>query len=222
MRTLSPVRFASAPIRNTGVSSVVIAFDGRPSRSVRFKAPWPVGARPAINRAVPEFADYDYATSAFRIAVLASGSGTNLQAILDRLHGRDGIEVVGVGSDRPGATALERARAAGVEAAAFAIDRYPDRAARDLAIADWLDSRAIDLLVLAGYMQLLSGAFVRRFEGRIVNLHPALLPAFPGLDAIGQALAHGVRVTGVTVHFVERASTRGRSSSSARCGAGGP
>jgi phosphoribosylglycinamide formyltransferase 1 len=148
-------------------------------------------------------------TTGFRIAVLASGSGTNLQAILDRLHGRDGIEVVGIGSDRPEAPALERGAAAGIEARAFVISRYPDRAARDLAMADWLDSLRIELLVLAGYMQLLSGVFVRRFEGRIINLHPALLPAFPGLDAIGQALAHGVRVTGVTVHFVDEAIDSG-------------
>jgi phosphoribosylglycinamide formyltransferase-1 len=135
--------------------------------------------------------------------VLASGAGTNLQAIIDRLHGRDGIEVVAVGSDRPDARALARAAAAGIATEAFAADGYPDRDARDLAIADWLDSRSIDLLVLAGYMQLLSRAFVRRFERRAINLHPALLPSFPGLDAIGQALAHGVRVTGVTVHFVD-------------------
>jgi phosphoribosylglycinamide formyltransferase 1 len=139
----------------------------------------------------------------FRIAVLASGAGTNLQAILDRLHGREGIEVVAVGSDRPDARALERAGAAGVATRAFPDDRYPDRGARDLAIADWLASMGLDLIVLAGYMQILSAAFVRRFEGRIINLHPALLPSFPGLDAIGQALAHGVRVTGVTVHFVD-------------------
>jgi phosphoribosylglycinamide formyltransferase 1 len=135
--------------------------------------------------------------------VLASGSGTNLQAIIDRLHGRDGIEVVAVGSDRPDARALARAAAAGIATGSFAADRYPDRDARDLAIADWLDSRSIELLVLAGYMQLLSRDFVRRFERRAINLHPALLPSFPGLDAIGQALAHGVRVTGVTVHFVD-------------------
>jgi phosphoribosylglycinamide formyltransferase-1 len=139
----------------------------------------------------------------FKIVVLASGSGTNLQAILDRLHLREGIEIVAVGSDKPGARALERARAAGVETATFAAAEHPDRAARDAAIADWAEARGADLIVLAGYMQLLDPRFVRRFEGRIVNVHPALLPAFPGLDAIGQALAHGVRVTGVTVHFVD-------------------
>lgn len=141
--------------------------------------------------------------SDFRIVVLASGSGTNLQAILDSLHGRDGIEVVGVGSDKPGARALERATAAGVETAVFPADAYPDRIGRDAAMADWIDSRRANLVALAGYMQLLSEPFVARFRNRVVNIHPALLPDFPGLDAIGQALAAGVEETGVTVHFVD-------------------
>jgi phosphoribosylglycinamide formyltransferase-1 len=139
----------------------------------------------------------------FRIVVLASGSGTNLQAILDRLHGRDGIAVVGVGSDKPGARALERARAAGVPTAAFPAAEYPDREARDAALGDWIESLGSDLIVLAGYMQLLDAGFVARFRDRVVNVHPALLPDFPGLDAIGQALAAGVETTGVTVHFVD-------------------
>lgn len=139
----------------------------------------------------------------FRLVVLASGSGTNLQAILDQLHGRDGVEVTGVASDKPGARALERAVAAGVETAVFPIDAYADRLGRDAAMADWVDSRRADLVVLAGYMQLLSEPFVARFRGRVVNIHPALLPSFPGLDAIGQALAAGVEETGVTVHFVD-------------------
>jgi phosphoribosylglycinamide formyltransferase-1 len=141
--------------------------------------------------------------SGFRIVVLASGSGTNLQAILDTLHGRDGIEVVGVGSDKPDARALERARAAGVETGVFPRDEYADREARDGAMGDWIESRGADLVVLAGYMQLLSGPFVVRFRDRIVNVHPALLPEFPGLDAIGQALDAGAEVTGVSVHFVD-------------------
>lgn len=141
--------------------------------------------------------------SDFRIVVLASGSGTNLQAILDSLHGRDGIEVVGVGSDKPGARALGRAAEAGVETAVFPRESYPDRAARDAAMGDWIESRGADLVVLAGYMQLLDDGFVARFRNRVVNIHPALLPAYPGLDAIGQALAEGVEVTGVTVHFVD-------------------
>jgi len=141
--------------------------------------------------------------SDFRIVVLASGSGTNLQAILDRVHGRDGIRVVGAGSDKVDARALERARAAGVETATFPRDEYPDREARDAAMGDWIEEREADLIALAGYMQLLSAPFVARFRDRIVNIHPALLPAFPGLDAIGRALEAGVEVTGVTVHFVD-------------------
>ena len=141
--------------------------------------------------------------SSFPIAVLASGSGTNLQAILDRLHGRGAVEVVAVGSDKPGAKALERAQAAGVPTGVFPREEYADREARDGAIADWLEERGARLVVLAGYMQLLSAGFIERFAGRVINVHPALLPAFPGLDAIGQAVAHGVRVTGVTVHFVD-------------------
>jgi phosphoribosylglycinamide formyltransferase-1 len=140
---------------------------------------------------------------AFRIAVLASGRGTNLQAILDRLHGRDGIEVACVASNKPDSRALERATEAGIETGVFERSSHPDRASRDAAIADWLGHRGIDLIVLAGYMELLSREFVDRFRNRIVNVHPALLPSFPGLDAVGQALAHGVRVTGVTVHLVD-------------------
>ena len=139
----------------------------------------------------------------FKLVVLASGGGTNLQAILDTLHGRDGIEVVGVGSDKADAWALERAQVEGVPTALFKGEEYGDRAARDAAIGDWIESRGADLVVLAGYMQLLDAAFVARFRNRIVNVHPALLPAFPGLDAIGQALAAGVETTGVTVHFVD-------------------
>jgi phosphoribosylglycinamide formyltransferase-1 len=139
----------------------------------------------------------------FKLVVLASGSGTNLQAILDTLHGRDGIEVVGVGSDKADAWALERAQVEGVATAVFAGDEYADRIARDKDMGDWIESRGPDLVVLAGYMQLLSEPLVARFRGRIVNLHPALLPEFPGLDAIGQALAAGVEETGVSVHFVD-------------------
>ncbi len=141
--------------------------------------------------------------SSFRLAVLASGTGTNLQAILDRLHQRDGIEVVGVGSNRADAQALERGRSAGVETAVFSGDAYPNREARDEALGDWLERLGADLVVLAGYMELLSAGLVSRFENRIVNIHPALLPSFPGLDAIEQALEHGVQVTGVTVHYVD-------------------
>jgi phosphoribosylglycinamide formyltransferase 1 len=139
----------------------------------------------------------------FRLVVLASGNGTNLQAILDALHGRDGFAVVGVGSDKREARALGRAREAGVETGVFPRGEFADRLARDVAMGDWIEGLRPDLVVLAGYMQLLSPGFVGRFRDRIVNVHPALLPAFPGLDAIGQALEAGVEVTGVTVHFVD-------------------
>jgi phosphoribosylglycinamide formyltransferase-1 len=141
--------------------------------------------------------------TSFRLAVLASGTGTNLQAIIDRLHGREGIEVVGVASDKPGAMALQRAEAAGIPTATFAGSVHPTRAARDAAMGDWLSEHGVDLVVLAGYMQLLGPEFVARFRGRILNVHPALLPSFPGLDAVGQTLDHGARVTGVTVHLVD-------------------
>jgi phosphoribosylglycinamide formyltransferase-1 len=141
--------------------------------------------------------------SAFRIAVLASGGGTNLQAILDKLHGKGEVELVGVVSDKPGARALERAEGAGVDTGVFPGEDFPDREARDAAIGDWLKERDVQLVVLAGYMQLLTPAFVERFRNRIVNVHPALLPSFPGLEAVQQALDHGSWVTGVTVHFVD-------------------
>ena len=142
-------------------------------------------------------------SDSFKLVVLASGTGTNLQAIIDRLHGRDGIEVVGVASDKPDAMALERARAAGIDTAVFPREDFDDRESRDAAMAGWVESLGADLIALAGYMQLLSPSVVQRFRNRIINIHPALLPSFPGLDAIGQALEAGVQVTGVTVHFVD-------------------
>jgi phosphoribosylglycinamide formyltransferase-1 len=138
-----------------------------------------------------------------KLAVLASGAGSNLQAILDTVHGREGIEVVAVASNLPEAPALARAERAGVATAAFPLEQYADRAARDVAMADWIASRGARLVVLAGYMQLLAPGFLARFPHAVVNVHPALLPAFPGLGAVEQALAHGVRVFGVTVHFVD-------------------
>jgi phosphoribosylglycinamide formyltransferase-1 len=139
----------------------------------------------------------------FRVAVLVSGEGSNLQALLDTVHGRDGIELVGVASSRKDARGLERAESAGVEAAAFEIAAYDDRPARDRALGDWLEERLVDLVVLAGFMEILGVDFIRRFQGRILNVHPSLLPAFPGVNAIEKALEHGVKVSGVTVHFVD-------------------
>jgi phosphoribosylglycinamide formyltransferase-1 len=140
----------------------------------------------------------------FRVAVLISGTGTNLQALLDQLHSPGGqIEIVGVASSRADAAGLRRAEAAGVESAVFAIADHGDRAGRDRALGDWLDSLEVELVVLAGFMELLTPEFIGRFAGRLVNVHPSLLPSFPGLRAIERAVEHGVKVTGVTVHFVD-------------------
>ena len=137
-----------------------------------------------------------------RVAVLVSGEGSNLQAILDTLHGSE-VEVVGVGSNRAEARGLERARAHGIDTAAFASADYGDRAGRDRAMGDWIEGLGADLVVLAGFMEILSPEFIRRFAGRIVNVHPSLLPAFAGIRAIQQAVDYGVKVMGVTVHFVD-------------------
>jgi phosphoribosylglycinamide formyltransferase-1 len=142
--------------------------------------------------------------------VLVSGEGTNLQAILDSVHGRDGIEVACVGASRAAARGLERAKEAGVEGRAFERADYDDRAARDEALGDWLASHGVDLVVLAGFMELLSPGFIGRFRERVVNVHPSLLPAFPGTRAIEQALEHGVKVAGVTVHYVDEGVDTGR------------
>ena len=138
----------------------------------------------------------------FRIAVLVSGEGSNLQALIDELAGGS-IEIVGVASSRDDARGLQRAEAVGIPTAVFSLADEPDRAKRDDALAGWLDEHEVQLVVLAGFMELLTPDFIRRFSGRIVNVHPALLPAFPGLGAIEQALEHGVKVAGVTVHFVD-------------------
>jgi len=136
-----------------------------------------------------------------RVGVLASGEGTNLQALLDSVHGHE-ARVVAVAADKPAAAALERARDAGIATAVFAIGEYPDRGARDAAIADWLLGHDVRLVVLAGYMALLTSPFLSRFPDAIVNVHPSLLPAFPGMRAIEQAVDYGVKVFGVTVHLV--------------------
>jgi phosphoribosylglycinamide formyltransferase-1 len=136
------------------------------------------------------------------IAVLVSGTGTNLQALLDTVHGRE-AQVVAVASSVASAPALTRAEAAGVPTAVFARADYPDRGSRDDALARWLAERGARLVVLAGYMELLGEAFLGRFPGAVINVHPSLLPAFPGLGAIEQALAYGVKVFGVTVHYVD-------------------
>jgi phosphoribosylglycinamide formyltransferase-1 len=136
------------------------------------------------------------------VGVLASGEGTNLQALLDTVHGRE-VEIVAVVSDQPSARALERAHAAGVPARVFSRSEFGSRGARDAAIGDWLVAEGVELVVLAGYMAILDEGFVARFPDRILNVHPSLLPAFPGVRAIEQAVEHGVKVFGVTVHLVD-------------------
>jgi phosphoribosylglycinamide formyltransferase 1 len=139
-----------------------------------------------------------------KLGVLASGAGTNLQAILDTVHGQGGIEVAGVASDQADAPALERAAKAGVPTEVFAVESFADRDARDAAMARWLvGEHEVELAVLAGYMKLLNGAFLAGFPKGVINVHPALLPAFPGLHPIQEAVAYGVKVFGVTVHYVD-------------------
>jgi phosphoribosylglycinamide formyltransferase-1 len=134
--------------------------------------------------------------------VLVSGTGTNLQALLDKVHGHE-AKIVAVASSVAGAPALERAASHGVRTAVFARGDFADRAERDQALGDWLQGHGARLVVLAGYMELLGADFLRRFEDAVINVHPSLLPAFPGLRAIEQALEYGVKVFGVTVHFVD-------------------
>jgi phosphoribosylglycinamide formyltransferase-1 len=137
-----------------------------------------------------------------RIGVLASGAGTNLQALLDSVHGHEAL-VTAVASDKPDAPALARARGLAIPTAVFPLTEHVDRAARDDVMAGWLAARDVELVVLAGYMALLTPAFLERFPGAVVNVHPALLPAFPGVRAVQQAIDYGVKVFGVTVHFVD-------------------
>jgi phosphoribosylglycinamide formyltransferase-1 len=141
-------------------------------------------------------------TERLPIAVLVSGTGTNLQALLDTVHGRE-AEVVAVASSVVGAPALARAEERGVATVVFERSAYADRLERDAALADWLVERGVRLVVLAGYMELLGASFLDRFPAAVINVHPSLLPAFPGLHAVEQALAYGVKVFGVTVHFVD-------------------
>jgi phosphoribosylglycinamide formyltransferase-1 len=132
------------------------------------------------------------------IGVLVSGDGSNLQALIDA-----DIPVAAVASNVAGAKALARAARIAVPTAVFALDDYPDREARDFAMADWLASHGVTLVVCAGYMHLLRPVFLARFPGRVVNVHPALLPAFPGAHAVEEVLAAGIAETGATVHLVD-------------------
>lgn len=132
------------------------------------------------------------------IGVLVSGEGSNLQALLDA-----GLPVVAVASNKPGVRALGRAAAAGVAMEVFPLDDYDDRDARDRVMADWLEGRGVELVVCAGYMQLLRPSFLERFPGRVVNVHPAPLPEFPGAHPLEDLLAAGARATAATVHYVD-------------------
>lgn len=139
-----------------------------------------------------------------RFAVFASGSGSNLQALIDACReGRVRGELALVVSDRPGCRAIGRAEEVGIPVFAFRPKEYPDKAAYERAIGDRLEADRVALVVLAGYMRILSPAFVERFSGRIVNIHPSLLPAFPGAHGIRDAWEAGVSETGVTVHLVD-------------------
>ncbi len=143
-------------------------------------------------------------TTPLRLGVLASGRGSNLQAILDAIAaGRCPARVAVVVSDRKDATALDRARQSGVRTVHLDPLSDPDRAAFDEAVAAVLTEHGVELVCLAGYLRLLSAGFIAAWRNRILNVHPALLPAFPGLHAQRQALAYGAKVTGATIHFVD-------------------
>ena len=132
------------------------------------------------------------------IGVLVSGEGTNLQALIE-----EGLPIAAVASNKPGAAALERAQAAGIATAVFEEHDFPDREARDAAMADWLAEQDVDLVVCAGYMHLLRRSFLERFPGRVINTHSAPLPQFPGPHPIEDVLAAGVPETAATVHYID-------------------
>jgi phosphoribosylglycinamide formyltransferase 1 len=132
------------------------------------------------------------------IGVLVSGEGSNLQALID-----EGLPIVAVASNRADARALRRAARAGIDTAVFALEAHESREARDATMAAWLEERGARWIVLAGYMHLLRPVLLDRFPGRVINVHPALLPEFPGTHAIEDALAAGVSETGATVHYVD-------------------
>jgi len=132
------------------------------------------------------------------IGVLVSGEGTNLQALLDA-----GLPIAAVASNVEGARALGRAEQAGIPTATFRLEDYASRDERDAAMAEWLVAHRVDLVVCAGYMHLLQPSFLARFPGRVVNVHPAPLPAFPGARPLEDLLAAGAPAAAATVHFVD-------------------
>lgn len=138
-----------------------------------------------------------------RVVVLVSGAGTLLQALLDAAGPDYPAQVVAVGADRTGTTALERAVDRGLPTFVVELAQHPDRASWDAALTDAVAAQAPDLVVTAGFMKILGPIFLESFGGRVLNSHPALLPAFPGLHPVARALVHGVQVTGATVHVVD-------------------
>jgi len=151
------------------------------------------------------------APSPLRLGVLVSGTGSNLQAILDAIAaGTLNARVELVISNRPGVQALERARAAGVEALAISHKEFAQREAFDQALVSALREADVNWIVLAGFMRVLTPHFLAAYPGRIINIHPSLLPAFPGVDAVKQAFDYGVKLTGCTVHFVDQGVDSGR------------
>ncbi len=146
-----------------------------------------------------------------KIGVLASGSGSNLQTLIDQLHCDESceIEISVVISDREEAYALSRAKNAGIPSYIVKAQDFPDRHAFDDKISVLLDAHAVELIVLAGFMKLLQPAFVQKYSNRILNIHPALLPAFPGAHPVADTLACGAKVSGVTVHFVDEGMDTG-------------
>lgn len=142
------------------------------------------------------------AETVLRVVVLVSGSGSNLQSLIDTVHEPGGIEIVRVVSSKAGVLSVERAERAGIPVSIVGLEGR-EREERDRALADVVAAEDPGLVVLAGWMSILTGAFLDRFPDRVINLHPSLLPSFPGLHAIEQALAWGVQLTGVTVHFAE-------------------
>ncbi|NIK69641.1 phosphoribosylglycinamide formyltransferase [Paenibacillus sp. BK720] len=139
-----------------------------------------------------------------RIAVFASGQGTNFQALADAVRqGRLDATIELLVCDKPAAPVVERARKAGIDTFVFVPKEYPSRQAYETEILAELQRRGIGLVVLAGYMRIITSVLVEPYYGRMINIHPALLPSFPGVNGIGQALEYGVKVTGVTVHYVD-------------------
>lgn len=145
-----------------------------------------------------------------RTALLASGRGSNLQAIIDACqNGSLPMEIVAVGSDQPGAFALQRAEEAGISTRVFSVKDYPNRQAQEEDLLIWMQENRVELLLLAGYMRVLGPQFIRRSKFPILNIHPSLLPSFPGLHAQRQALDYGVKVSGCTVHIVDESLDNG-------------